>query len=56
MISFARVLRTRRELAGHEQRTWLVVKKCGGVCGGMSGGGGCLRFDFVCCVYRMEKA
>ena len=50
VISFARGLRTRRARTAH------AVKTCGGVCGGMSEGGGCLRFDFVCCVYRMEKA
>lgn len=37
----------------HSQRTWF--KKCGGVCGGMSGGGGCLSFDSVYCVYRFQK-
>lgn len=33
-------------LAAHELPTW-VKKQFGGVCGGMSGGVGCLRFDPV---------
>ena len=45
VIRVARGLRTRRARTAH------VVKKCGGVCGGMSGGGGCLPFDFLFVVF-----